>query len=128
MDPAWWRGYSGMSRIGRPGFRLGVVFCSLLTVGLLGAPASPQSPVSPAKAQSKTDPVLADRAAHQPNAPFSVIVRKTSPKASAAEGDVRSLGGHITHELPLVEGFSAVVPGSAVSDLARSPDVLRVWG
>src|SRR5437868_5436103 len=117
-----------MSRRERPGFKLGVVLCSLLTVGLFAGPASPHPSVARTSAPAKADPVLAARAARQPSAPFSVIVRKTTPTARAAERDVRSLGGRITHELPIVDGFSAMVPGSAVAALTRSSDVLRVWG
>src|SRR5207302_10263017 len=90
-------GIQRMSRIGHPSFKLGVVFCSLLMVGLLGAPASPQSPVSPARTHDKADPVLAARAAHQPDAPFSCMLRKPSSKAVTAEADVSSLSGLNSH-------------------------------
>ena len=59
---------------------------------------------------------------------FHVIVRESRPASSAAERLVDRLGGRVTHELPLVDGFSASVPGSAVDALARSDAVLRLWG
>ena len=41
---------------------------------------------------------------------------------------MKSLGGRVTHELGIVGGFSALVPGSAVPELSASPLVWRVWG
>src|SRR5437588_296609 len=73
-----------------------------------------QPPVSPAHALPvKADPVLFARAAAHPTQPYSVIVREARPTSSAAEDLVRSRGGHVTHELGIIGGFSAVVPGSA---------------
>src|SRR5439155_5205029 len=63
-----------------------------------------------------------------PHQTFSVIVREADPASSGAEDLVRSLGGHITHELQIVGGFSATVPGSAVRALTASTLVWRVWG
>jgi serine protease AprX len=77
---------------------------------------------------AKADPALYTRAAAHPAQTFPVIVREQQPGSSAAEDLVRSLGGHVTHELSLVGGFSATVPGSAVSALTSSPLVWRVWG
>jgi serine protease AprX len=111
-----------MWRRGRARPTLGLVVGSLLAASLF-VPSSSASGHS-----AKTDPVLSVRAASHPHARFPVIVREVAPRTLTAERLVRSLGGHVTHELPIVDGFSAVVPGAAVADLARSPAVLRVWG
>src|SRR5205814_5715750 len=88
-----------------------------------------QPPVSQAAGvPAKADPVLFSRAQAHPEQAFSVIVRESDPRSPTAEGLVRSLGGHVTHELSIVGGFSATVPGSAVSALTSSPLVWRVWG
>src|SRR5262249_42052733 len=63
-----------------------------------------------------------------PHAPLPVIVRETHPSSGRAEQLVRSLHGRITHELGIVGGFAAVLPGSAVAALAASPSVADIWG
>jgi serine protease AprX len=88
-----------------------------------------QPPVaSTAAVPGKADPALYQLAQANPGRTFTVIVRETQPASTAAEDLVKSLGGRITHELPIVGGFSAQVPGSAVSSLTTSPMVWRVWG
>jgi serine protease AprX len=96
---------------------------TLLAAGLLAQPIAGASPI-PAKA----DPALYAQAERHPQARFRIIVREVSPATSAAENLVRSLGGGVTHELSIIDGFSAVVPGSAVPRLTGSGAVLRVWG
>jgi serine protease AprX len=58
---------------------------------------------------------------------LSVIVREAEPGSMAAEDLVSGAGGRVTRELPLVGGFSARVPGSAMIRLSSSPIVWRVW-
>lgn len=77
---------------------------------------------------AKVDPGLAAEAAAAPASTVNVIVRETLPPSDVAERLVRSLGGTVTHELPILGGFSATVPGSALSDLAQSGSVGLVWG
>jgi serine protease AprX len=77
---------------------------------------------------AKVDPSLAAEAAAAPASTVNVIVRETLPPSDVAERLVRSLGGTVTHELPILGGFSATVPGSALSDLAQSGSVGLVWG
>ncbi|HSL67359.1 MAG TPA: S8 family peptidase [Actinomycetota bacterium] len=77
---------------------------------------------------AKVDPGLAAEAAAAPASTVNVIVRETLPSSDAAERLVRSLDGTVTHELPIVGGFSATVPGSALADLAGSSSVDLVWG
>jgi serine protease AprX len=77
---------------------------------------------------AKVDPGLAAKAAAAPASTVNVIVRETLPPSVVAERLVRSLGGTVTHELPILGGFSATVPGSALADLAGSSSVGLVWG
>jgi serine protease AprX len=77
---------------------------------------------------TKVDPGLAAEAAAAPASTVNVIVRETLPPSDVAERLVRSLGGTVTHELPILGGFSATVPGSALVDLAQSGSVGLVWG
>jgi serine protease AprX len=107
--------------------RLRRVLPALLTVFIAALLIQP--PVAGAPSTSvKADPVLSAQVAAHPTQDFSVIVRETAPSSADAETLVRQLGGHVTRELRLIGGFAAVVPGSAVSKLASSALVWRVWG
>ena len=50
------------------------------------------------------------------------------PASDAAEQRLRELGGTVERELPIVGGFSATLPASALRDLARSEAIGVVWG
>ena len=103
--------------------RVGLILVTAVTAGgLLQAP-----PAAPTH-QRKVDPILSARSAAHPDARYRLIVRETRPRTSDAESLIRSLGGRVTSELPVIDGFSALVPGSAVAGLTASPAVLRVWG
>src|SRR6266487_2625210 len=103
--------------------RFGAVLLTVVT-----ASTFLQSPSVASAQAGKADPALYARATKHPAAHFGVIIRERSPGTSVAEALVRSLGGHVTSQLPIIRGFSAVVPGSAVATLTASPGVLRVWG
>jgi serine protease AprX len=60
-------------------------------------------------------------------ASVSVIVREATPASDHAERLVRAAGGRVTAELPIIGGFSARVPGSALGRIASSPAVSAVW-
>jgi serine protease AprX len=115
-----WRatGISAMVRRAMPAMLTLVVAAFVLQPPIQAATGAP----------AKADPALYAQAQANPDATFSVIVRESQPSSSSAEEMVRSLGGHVTHELQIVGGFSATVPGSAVSALTASPMVWRVWG
>jgi serine protease AprX len=99
----------------------------VLVVVLAGVAAV--RPGTPAAARpAKVDHGLIATAARYPGAMVRVIVREAAPPSDRAERLVRSLHGHVTHELPIVGGFSAAVPGAAIPALGASADVLRVWG
>ena len=87
----------------------------------------PQPDASSAIA-AKADPALAADAAATPASTLHVIVRESVPATDDAEQLVKDLGGNVTHELPIIGGFSAQLPGSALADLARSEWVSLVWG
>jgi serine protease AprX len=67
-----------------------------------------------------TGPTTASTTTHQPMS--SVIVE--GPRA--AQDFVTSVGGRITHELPIIGGFSARVPASDVPLISRVPGVKGV--
>jgi serine protease AprX len=83
-------------------------------------------PAGASTAPAKADRALLASAQASPSARLQVIVRKTAPGSQAAEGVVRRLGGTITHELPIIRGFSALIPARALSQLASSPAVARI--
>jgi len=83
-------------------------------------------PAGASTAPAKADRALVAAAKASPRARLQVIVRKTAPGSQAAEGVVRHLGGTVTHELPIIKGFSALIPARALSQLASSPAVARV--
>ena len=87
----------------------------------------PQPDASSAIA-AKADSALAADAAAAPASTLHVIVRESVPATDDAEQLVKDLGGNVTHELPIIGGFSAQLPGSALADLARSEWVSLVWG
>jgi serine protease AprX len=98
---------------------------ALTLVTLLGVQPRPDGSSAVA---AKVDPGLAAEAAAAPASMVNVIVRESLPPSDVAERLVRSLGGTVTHELPILDGFSATLPGSALTDLARSSSVGLVWG
>jgi serine protease AprX len=77
---------------------------------------------------AKVDPGLVADAARLPGSTLHVIVREAVPSSDAAEQLVRQLRGTVTHELPIVGGFSARLPPSRLADLAGSDWVGLVWG
>ena len=59
---------------------------------------------------------------------LDLIVGETRPDSGEAEELVDELGGSVTHELPILGGFSATLPRNALSGLLGSPAVAHVWG
>jgi serine protease AprX len=118
-----WESTTSLPRAGRS-IKAGALWAALTVVGslLASAGAGHLSPLS------KTDPALAGAAAAHPSQTVSVIVRETDPVSVGAERRVAALGGQVTHELPIIQSFAARLPGSGVSALAASRDVLKVWG
>jgi serine protease AprX len=69
----------------------------------------------PLRAQSQ----LLQLASAQPAATVSVIVQKAGA-GSSLEAMVSDLGGHVTHDLSIINGFAAEMPASAVRQLASA--------
>jgi len=99
---------------------------AILTV-VAGGLAAARFPVSLPLANAKTDPALTAAAAAQPDRTLQVIIRESTPGSDAAEQLVRSDGGTVTRQLPIVGGFAAVIPARSLASLASSSSVLRVW-
>ncbi|HEV8572519.1 MAG TPA: S8 family peptidase [Actinomycetota bacterium] len=59
---------------------------------------------------------------------LDVIVGETRPASGDAEELIDQLGGSVTHELPIVGGFSARLPTRSLRGLLSSPAVAHVWG
>jgi serine protease AprX len=57
----------------------------------------------------------------------AVIIRETTPSSDAAERLVVSLGGRVTHELPLVGGFAAAFPQDRIAALSGNASVGGLW-
>jgi serine protease AprX len=56
----------------------------------------------------------------------SVVVRSTHNDVEAAESAVTSIGGTVVEALPLIDGFSATVPGDSIAELSELPGVQAV--
>jgi serine protease AprX len=98
---------------------------ALTLMAVLGVQPRPDASAAIA---SKVDPGVAAEAASTPASTLNVIVRETLPPSDAAERLIRGLGGTVTHELPILGGFSATISGSALPDVAQSDSVGLVWG
>ena len=75
----------------------------------------------------KAAPALLREAEANPASSLHLIVRETKPASGDAERLIAHLGGSVTHELPLVAGLSAALPGGALTGLLDSPAVAQVW-
>ena len=106
-----------------------VVAASLafLLAGVLAGPAGPAQGRSTIPA-AKVDPGLVQAMEDAPGSTLRLIVKETEPASEEAEHLVLGLGGAITHQLPIVSGFSALLPAEALPRLAGSPAVGLVWG
>jgi serine protease AprX len=106
-----------------PGFkRFGnhITLSVLLTLvfTLLGfAPAT-----STALAGSRVQAALLAAASKHPNTRYGVIVQKSSRSASV-EARVADLGGKVTKDLSIINGFAADMPGKAIEALGKDSDV-----
>jgi serine protease AprX len=56
----------------------------------------------------------------------SVIVREMAGTGRAPEQSVKRLGGTVDFKLPLIDGFAATLPATAVDDLAAVPGVAEI--
>ena len=63
-----------------------------------------------------------------PPPPVKVIVQQLDPNDPAPAALVGLLGGQVTKQLPIVTGFAATIPSTAIDDLAALPGVRAVTG
>ena len=69
--------------------------------------------------------LTAPAAAHAPE--LAILVREARPSTDDAEHLITAIGGSVTHELPIVDGFAALVPADRVVALVGAPSVAGVW-
>jgi serine protease AprX len=100
---------------------------AFLLAGVLAGSPDPSQGGSTIPA-GKVDPGLLHAMVDAPDSTLQLIVKETAPASDEAEHLVRGLGGAITHQLPIVSGFSALLPAEALPELAGSPAVGLVWG
>jgi serine protease AprX len=112
--------------VDHPGKGMHIRLVTLAVVAALAAGCAAPSRASGPDVNAKIDPSIR-RAAAVPGSIIPLIVRETTPQSSAAEQLVRGLGGSIGRELPIIGGFAAKVPGSAINDLIRAPEITRLW-
>ena len=74
------------------------------------------------------DPGLLRLARIAPDRVVPVIVAENVPSSDGAEAAVRTEGGTVTRELPLIHGFAARIDAGRVPGLLSSPAVSHVWG
>jgi serine protease AprX len=99
-----------------------------LVAALVGAFVQPAAGAAQAGPMgSNVAPALAQRAAAHQSSTYSVIVRERHPASPAAEALVRSTGGRVTKELPLIGAFAATITGRGLARLASAAAIRSVW-
>jgi serine protease AprX len=78
--------------------------------------------------QGKAHPSLVREAEGARHPALNLLVRETRPESADAEKLIHQLSGSVTHELPIMGGFSARLPATALPRLLGSPAVAQVWG
>ncbi len=68
-------------------------------------------------------PVLLALAEHQPEAVIRVIVQKSASDTTEPEALVARLGGVVTRNLGIINGFAAEIPAGAVRELAQASTI-----
>jgi hypothetical protein len=72
--------------------------------------------------QAKVQPILAELAVNNPDQRVAVIVQKYSPDIQV-ESQVERLGGKVTKDLHIINGFAAEMSAGAALELAQDPQV-----
>lgn len=94
-----------------------VLLALLVALGALGPISKPT-----VASTANLHPILVQLAAQSPEQMVAVIVQKTG-SASRAEAVVAQLGGVITHDLSLINGFAAQLPAGRTPELARTSGI-----
>jgi serine protease AprX len=61
-----------------------------------------------------------------PTFSLRLLVHETTPSSRVAEDTVHALGGTVTRQLPLIDGFAAILPEDRVPMLARDASVAEL--
>ncbi|MDQ1444698.1 MAG: serine protease AprX, partial [Acidimicrobiaceae bacterium] len=64
--------------------------------------------------------------ATQPAAGAQPAAPAPSSGPTTPEQTVANVGGHVTHDLPIIDGFAATLPAAAIPDLAANPEVRAI--
>lgn len=99
---------------------------TVLTV-VLAALATSLAGLRTAGSAGKAHPSLVREAGGVGTSLLNVIVRETWPASVDAEELIGQLGGIVTHQLPILGGFSAHLPTRSLADLLASPAIAHVW-
>lgn len=94
----------------------------LLVALLVAFVASLGGPLVPPRASAHADTAFLRLATQRPQAQLRVIIQKQSSDDSV-EREIRGLGGNITSDLPIINGFSATVPAAAINRIAHDARV-----
>jgi serine protease AprX len=105
------------SRLHARGAQLLLSFAALTAIAVLGAPAASASAGDGVRWNGRGDGVRWNAAGA---AQVKVIVRERPSAGCKPERLVRRLGGTVVVQLPIVNGFAAVVPSSAIPALEAS--------
>ncbi|HVF76184.1 MAG TPA: S8 family serine peptidase [Acidimicrobiales bacterium] len=104
-----------------------VVVALALAMSLAAATVLPGSTGAGADAPARAAAAAVDDALRTlRDATARIIVQKHAGTAGDPERTVHDLGGQVTRDLPLVNGFSATVPTDAVPALADDPSVRAI--
>ncbi len=90
----------------------------VLGLGMAGPLATPAVPVT-----ARVQAILLQLADQQPDTVVRIIVQKSAGDSMEAEAMVARLGGVVTRDLSIINGFAAEIPASAVNDLARTSTI-----
>jgi serine protease AprX len=101
---------------------------AILLAVVLSALAASLPLAGSAHLEGKAHPSLLREAEQHPGSTLRVIVRETSPTSGRAEDLIGQLHGTVSHDLPLVGGFSARLPAGELPSLIESPAIAHVWG
>ncbi|MCA9998600.1 MAG: S8 family serine peptidase, partial [Anaerolineales bacterium] len=107
--------------------RLLFLICLLVLMVILPASqtlASADTLITPTAAT--IDQALRDLVAAGTETAVSIIVQKQPGQTKDVEAYVAELGGQVTLDLPIINGFAAAVPGTAVDQLAQHPHVKHI--
>jgi serine protease AprX len=105
------------------------VLAALMLVAPLGSATSATSAASAAAHATRTATAAVDSALQGiTDGVVKIVVQKHAAAAAGddAEQAVIRLGGRVTHDLPIVDGFAATVPANAIDSLATEPSVRAI--